>query len=55
MNEKTNNVILTCEDDKEYICITEDQLRLLKWLKDKEWLSFGTDVEVVETTIFQKI
>jgi len=43
------------EFDKEFLSLTDDQLRLLKWLEEEDFLPYGTMIETVETTIFKEI
>lgn len=45
----------TNEFDKEFLFLTDDQLRLLKWLEEEEFLPYGIMIETVETAVFKKI
>ncbi len=54
----TTKVIISSESndfDNEYLSLTDDQFRLLKWLEEKEFLPYGTIIKTVETTDFEEI
>lgn len=42
-------------DDRDFLSLTDDQLRLLQWLKDEDYLPYDTIIETVETTDFKEI
>ena len=48
-------VIFTYEDEKHFFSLTDDQLRLLKWLEEEDYFPYDTSIEVVETTDFKEI
>ena len=54
----TTKVIISSDTndfDKEFLSLTDDQFRLLKWLEEREFLPFGTMIETIETTVFKEI
>jgi hypothetical protein len=47
MNEDTIKVILTYDgDDPKFLALTPDQLKLLNYLREEEYLTFNLDVNV---------
>jgi len=48
-------VIFTYEDEKHFLSLTDDQLRLLQWLEKEDYFPYDTNIEVVETTDFKEI
>ena len=50
-------VILTNYDERDYLSLTDDQLRLLEWLQDQDFLPYGLEIEIIgkEEIVFKKI
>jgi len=54
-DKKMTKVIFTYEDEKHFLSLTDDQLRLLQWLEKEDYFPYDTNIEVVETTDFKEI
>ena len=52
----TKVILSACEyDDRDFLSLTDDQLRLLQWLKDKDYFFYDIIIEIVEITDFKEI
>ena len=57
-NKKMTKVIISSDDnsfDTEFLSLTDDQFRLLKWLEEEEFLPYGITIKIVEITAFKEI